>query len=473
MVDLVLANAQKAIADRLSSLGVPADSVVITKGNPDPRAGVAWDDGSGKTSLNIAFTLPESLYAPKKLEQLRENFGSWEPTKNWEWHTNEQMSKDLKVDLEKIQNEVPGFDAKLMKWHGLDDKVAKRKHRLPPYSQARNVTTSYGITSTVVIPYIEGTDSKPILEKFAAEINEPVRNKEIKDSLTQRTVKYLNAKVERKQAEIADPANAEKLEEMQKDLTKLEEQAKNAPALMESLSVVAKVNPRNNGVDIEFRSPKQLKELPVGAAEWQLPIPNNVAELKAENPLHLLDGEITEEKRNPELHKAISRAVFFKKDKESGVKVPVDNFVEFAGRVNFRHLLATHFKKLEQTAPDKAPLFKKILESEYLKDPYLHELNNPNASHERADIKEVDGKVNEIIISLPIKNDDIKTTLDAMIAGQSPAAEQSQSPETVANDILAASNAQAPATPAASIASAGPTSLADRAKQEPNFASRA
>ena len=409
--------AQTAIA---AKLGLQPEAVKVTVGNltSESYGTSSFSSGVGaeeNTSINVSLNLPGVMFNDAAKDKAKQTLKEWEATKKWQWDNDFEQATAVNAKLAAATAGIDGFNAALLNSPVFKTDAAKKSMVAAAQSYALSGVSvgDYGVAFTLSRPTEKDVDHKPELKKVAEAIEDPARNAEIREVLTQRVVKNLTIKLK---AEGKQPAEIEAL--MVKAKTD-----------MAQLIIKANVDDRwDNGVRITIRSPNQAKEA-AGKQNPDYAQSDNGVALRAENPLSELDSKVTDKNPHPALQKSLARALFHDKDKKVRPEM-----VNFLGSMDMKAALAKEFARLGKDHPEKVEAFNEILKSELFKihgvDQKVADAGAPNATMEI-----VAGKNDLVQVKLPILRKDLENTLKAM-SGEVPA--QANTTSQVADMDLAA-----------------------------------
>lgn len=388
--------AKEAVA---AKLGIAPEAIEMTVGMPGDNIFSVGSGADERTSLNLSVNLPNLMFDEAVLEGAKKTLKDWEPTKKWEWENDFELATDVRAKIEAATKDMPGFKKELLDSPALKTDPAQKIMVAEARSYMLNDVRvgDLGVTFTLQRGQEKDVDHKPELEKLAAMINDPAKNTEIKDVLTQRVEKNLRLKL---MAEGKDEAA----------ITTAIDKAK---ADMAHLIIKANVEDDwRAGVRVSLRSPNQAKERDTKSSDWAES--DKGTELRAENPLSQLDDKVTDKNPHPALQKSLARAIAYDKDKNLRPEI-----INFLGTIDMKAALAKEFHKLKAAHPGKEEEFKAILDSELFK---THGINGKgkDAGAPGAQIQIAAGKSDVLEIALPIKRSELKATLEAM-AGKEPA----------------------------------------------------
>ncbi len=391
-----VAAAQAAIATKL---GLAPEAVKVTIGNltSETYGNNVFSSGVGpeeNTTINVSLNLPGVMFNDAAKDKAKQTFKEWEATKKWQWDSDFEQAKAVNASLTKATAGLDGFNTALLDSPVFKTDDAKKTMVASAQSYALSDINvgDYGVSFTLRRPTEKDVDHKPELKKIAELIDEPGRNAEIREVLTQRMAKNLEIKLK---------AEGKAQPEIDTTLAK-------AKADMGQVIIKANVDDRwDNGVRITIRSPEQAKEA-AGKQNPDYAQSDNGVALRAGNPLSELDSKVTDKNPHPALQKSLARALFH--DKEKKVR---PEMISFMGSMDIKAALGKEFARLGKAHPEKVEEFNAILKSELFKihgvDQKVADAGAPNAS---MDI--VAGKNDVVQVRMPVIRKELEATLQAM-----------------------------------------------------------
>lgn len=425
--DTLIQQAEIALA---AKLGVGAGAVSISTGdNPDPDGrwrGRIDDVASNQTNLMIEVNVPGADLDPTGAkDKIREALSAIEPLSQIAQIKSDAVLAGEVLGQLKAATADTDFNAKLLEWPGFNKDIAARGWGVDDYAVSYVNNSAYGIELHLKIPTDKDTGPLPLARQVTEEQKKRLESGEIKAILEERVIKYARANLakEGKSAEEIDAA----VGKIKADMANL---------------VISINEEYGRNVSITLRSPKQAEAYKKAAGGFNEP--DNANELRAENPLqNTLTSQLGKDEQ-PQMHKALARTLLFTKDEKGRAAKPIETFPLIAGRHDIKVAIAKELSRIGREKPEKAALFKEILESPLFKEHGRWASGSVDTALPTASITKPADKPDTIQVTMMVDMDakrfkgknPVKDTIAALAAldtqpQQQPAAEAAQPAATM------------------------------------------